>query len=716
MKILMKLIAFTVAIFTLFLIFDFAFPLNLGSKLTDESKIIYAQNGEILNMSLNKNGIWFIKANNKEIPKRVKQSVIFFEDRYYNYHFGVNFFSVLRAAFHNLTHKNRIGASSISMQVARMLNPKERSYKNKIIEIFNAFQLEFHYSKDEILQMYLNLAPYGGNLQGIKTASLFYFGKNLDDLTNAQIALLCVIPKNPNKNRLDKISNISKLKNSLITKLYEAEILTKSEFLRAKKENFKNKRLSAPNFAPNFAQIAFKNGISHTNLNLKFQKKLEQLLKFEIEKLSSKNVKNAAAVLIDNKKMQVVAYVASHDLKAKNGQNDGVKSIKNVGSTLKPFIYAKALEKGLITPKSKLVDTQLYYKNYTPKNYFDDFVGIVRAKDALTYSLNIPALKLNSILGEDSLYFMLKRADLTEYDEEFYGNGIALGGISLSLLDLTHLYTIFANGGKLLPLEIAGEKIDKNISILTPQSTYLTYLMLEQTPRNYLNSVWKNTKNKPHIMFKTGTSADSKDLYTIGVSKDFTLGVWLGNFDGSKTDDLSGGISAAEVVLNMFEYLDKISPQKQIEKPNGIFEEKVCCDAYINESCNDFQNDFVITKFHRDCDFYRPEELFFMFKNGYLNQNDIKNTPCFNEFSSIRPVLNEIDGKNYKTDKKLLRLKISCTAVFGDEVFISIDDEKYISFPNGKDIFYSFKKGAHTIKCLDIYSNLSVAEFSTDSL
>ena len=173
------------------------------------------------------------------------------------------------------------------------------------------------------------------------------------------------------------------------------------------------------NFAPHYANLAFSNGISKSNLNLEIQTALENFLKNEIANLKSKSVTNGSAVLIDNEKMAVIAYAGSHDLGAKFGQNDGVKSSKNVGSTLKPFIYAKALEMGIITPLTNLVDTQLYFNNYTPKNYDENFYGIVSATDALGFSLNIPAVKLNSILGKNSLFHTLQKVNLTEFESEF---------------------------------------------------------------------------------------------------------------------------------------------------------------------------------------------------------------------------------------------------------------------------------------------------------
>ena len=703
-----------------FLILDFLFPLNLEMLNKKASEILYDKNGKIISMQISNDDIWRFKANSNEIPQKLKQSVVLFEDRYFYNHFGVNFFSIFRAFSHNFRHKSsqKVGGSTITMQVARMMRPKSRTYANKIIEIFNAFQLEFHYTKDEILTMYFNLAPYGGNIEGIKTASYFYFNKNLNELSNAQIALLSVIPKNPNKNRLDKVSNINLLKNRLINELFKAKIIDENERNRAIKEPFLNKRYNYINNATHFSNLAFKNGIKNSNLDLEIQKMVELFLKNELEKLKNKNVQNGSAVLIDNENMQVVAYVGSHNFKAKFGQNDGVKSAKNVGSTLKPFIYAKAIEKGIITPLSKLVDTQIYFNQYAPLNYDKRFNGVVTASFALTNSLNIPAVKLNSLLGKNSLFYMLKKADLTEFKNEYYGEGIALGGISLSLLDLTHFYTVFANNGRLKPLEVAGKIIDKNEQILTPQSAYLTTLMLQDTPKSYLNAVWKNTKNKPNISFKTGTSANARDLYTIAFTKKWTFGVWLGNFDGSKTDDLTGGASAAKIAFNVFDYLDKTYGDTKFEMPNGIEKQKVCIDPYVDKNCTEFKDDFVINgvDLNKSCEIYKNEELFYLIKNNFLNIDELENGRCASKFKNIKPILNNIDGKIYEVFDKELHLQIFCMAVFGDEVYIKIDNNEYEKIQNKSKFYKDFKAGKHTIRCTDIYSNSVVANFEIKDL
>ena len=996
LKFTLKIALFCAFAFALFLILDALYPLNLDMLNKQKSRILYDRNGEILNMQISDDQIWRFYASADEIPPRLKQSAIYFEDRYFYYHFGVNPASILRAATYNFTQNftkksegnvERVGASTITMQVARMMRPKQRSYKNKIIEIFNAFQLEWHFSKDEILGMYFNLAPYGGNIEGVKTAAYFYFKKDLRELSNAQIALLSVIPKNPNKNRLDRRSNINALKNRLISQLREGGVISQSEYERAIAEPFSPRRYAAPNYAPHYALLAFSNykmqnftakddvnftqnleqggtpgatagqassaarraaaeaelnfsdaasaessftaltraapnlsgsvsaqagadlkeadyktetteslnlsertslnlneregaksqagvkpnepksvkpnkrksvnlderrdlidaahpsqnsqdlnlneqrgaerlpqnfiadansnkrqteyppqnssadinlnkrqnvvGTAHppqnpqadansserssvnfsvqtdfvsdaraqtdfassdanaqtdstpgakiqtnsisgaksrensasdtkaqlnsdlnaktqensanskagakskeqtaleqelarlnegkiySSLDLKTQIALEGFLKSEILSLRDKGVRNGAAVLIDNESMRVIAYVGSHDFSANEGQNDGVRSQKNVGSTLKPFIYAKALEHGLITPSKKLIDAPITFAGYVPRNYNQGFLGAVSATDALSLSLNIPAVKLNLMLGDDGLYEMLSGVHLVEFSKDYYGAGIALGSISMSLMDLARLYSAFANGGKLRKLEIAGAKIGDDAKILTPQSAYIVTQMLRNAPRSYLGSVWQNTLNAPPLMFKTGTSADARDLYTVALTPKFTLGVWLGNFDGSKTRDLSGGVSAAKVAFNMFAFLDKSGMLGEVEfaRPAGVSLRRVCTDAYREKECAQSAEDLTIDGIepNEECEIYGTSELFYLLKHGLLDPRKVRTGRCAAKFAAVKPVLNDINAKTYETGEDgTLRLKVQCTAVFGERVYIRL--------------------------------------------
>ncbi|WP_172199608.1 penicillin-binding protein 1C [Campylobacter sp. RM16188] len=707
-KPLIYIAVFCAVCFALFLVLDYAYPLNKNALKRENSVIIFDKHGKIITMRPSKDEIWRFDAKN--IPKVLKDSVLLFEDRYFYYHFGFNPFSMARAALHNLTHKNRIGASTITMQVARMMSPKERTYTNKIKEIFTAFQLEWHYTKDEILKFYFNLAPYGGNIEGVGAAARFYFNKNLEDLSIAQMTLLSTIPKNPNANRLDKKSNINSLKNRVVKLLYEAKVIDKSGFNRAKQEPFKNQRFSAPFEAKQYSQIALKSGISNSNLDLGFQKILNTNLKFTANSLIQKKAHNAAGIIIDNENMSVIAYVGSHDERALEGQNDGVLMSRNVGSTLKPFIFSLGLDEGIITPKMQMIDTEIFLGEYVPKNYDNEFLGLVSATEALALSLNIPSVNLNNKLGENSLYELLKRLNLVQKSKEFYGESIALGSAEMSLLNLAHLYTIYANEGRLKPLEVAGKIIDKDMQLISPQSAFLTAKMLSSASRAYLGMIWQYAKDTPQIAFKTGTSYGSRDIYAIGVNKNYTVAVWFGNFNGKKTDNLSGIHDASRAVFDIFKLLAQRENLSFINRPENIAYEPTCLDAFAFKECRNKQEDELIKGvLPKDkCKIIRSEEIAFLLKNNQISKDDLLNSPCYDEFKKFRPLIAApFNNQILLSDDNATKVVLKCYAYIGDEIYYKLNQNEWQKSQNGMDNMLFLDFGKHKIGCLDENSNLS---------
>ena len=710
-KFLKFLALFLALIVAIFLILDQICPLNLDALKKDEAKILLDKNGEIINMKLSSDGIW--RFHEQSFPNSLKQCVVLFEDRYFYYHFGVNFASIFRAFFHNLRSDNRIGASTITMQVARMLEPGDRSYKNKIREIFRAFQLELHFSKDEILNLYLNLAPYGGNIEGAKAASFFYFGKELNELSYAQAALLSTIPKNPNKNRLDRVSNINALKNRVIKMLYKANLIDLSAFKRAQAEPFKNVRIRAVVNAGDYANVAFKNQILKASLDLNLQKDMLKILKDAMFSLKAKNANNAAAVVIDNKKMSVVAFIGSHDERARDGKNSALNMKRNTGSTLKPFIYSLALDSGLITPSSQLIDTQIYLNEYVPKNFSNDFLGLVSAKDALNFSLNIPVINLDLKLKDNSLYELLEKVNLVDENKEFYGSSIVLGSAEMSLIDLAHLYTIYANGGVYRPLEFAGKNYkneDKNITLISPQSAYLTAKMMSEASRSYLKNAWQYAQNTPKIAFKTGTSANSRDLYAIGVDEDYTIAVWVGNFNAEKTDKLTGLNDVSKIVFDMFKLIAQKRNLSFMSEPEGIEKVPTCLDAFSYETCKKTALDdrIVGVKLQDKCESLRGEELEFLIKNGFLDKNEVKNSPCAEVFKDKKPVFAyPYNDEEIVTDENVTQIVLKCYAFLGDEIYLKVDDLNFSKIENASEKRLDLTLGEHTLKCLDQNSNQS---------
>lgn len=707
---------FVIFLFVLcFFALNLVFPLDKTNLFLKQSYILYDKDNNIIAQRVNDDGFWFYKAG--EIPAIIKKSVINFEDRFFYYHFGINPFAAMRAFFYNLTHKNKIGASTITMQVARLIQPKQRNYKNKIIEIFRAIQLELNYTKDEILTFYLNLAPYGGNIIGIKAASYFYFNKNLDELSIGQISLLTTIPKNPNQNRLDKNRNLNSLKNRVLKALLKDKIIDKSAYKRAIRENFSPKRFSAKNEVYHYANLAFKSGLKHTNLDLSLQNFIKNAATNLLQTLHKHNINNASIVVIDNAKMEIVAYVASHDLSAQNGYNDGILSRKNTGSTLKPFIYALAFDNGFATPKQRLIDSEIYINSYNPTNFYKEYLGVVPADLALNFSINTIAVFLNDKLGKNSLYELLLNAKLINEKKEFYGSAIALGSVSLRLLDLTHLYTAFVNDGLLKPLKFAGFTLDKNERLFSKQSAYLVSEILSSAPRSYLNSVWQSTINMPKIAFKTGTSANGTDLYTIGFNKEYTIGIWLGNFSGEETSNMSGAMSSAKLLFEIYKFLRKRENLHFLSEPDGIIKQKRCVDAFKFNKCLHYEDDFLIKDVVlRDwCEIITNEQLNHLVIKNIISADDIQNSPCIDKFKNNPPLI-AYPYNNAVIMSDLSKINIKCISFLGKNVFIKVDDEKYKKVDSASDNFFELERGKHIIYCLDENSNLSLSNIEIKDL
>ena len=668
------------------------------------SKIYLFDNGEPMMMKLSDDGFWRFHVKNDEIPSLLKKSILVFEDKYFYYHPGVNPFSIIRAVYENLKG-NRIGASTITMQVARMFKPKKRTYINKLREILNAIQIEMNYSKDEILNFYFNKAPYGGNIEGLKAASYFYFGKKPQNLTISEIAILTTIPKNPNKNRPDKQKNLIKKRNIVLKRMFENHLITKEQFIRAKKEPIvsikKNPAFNCPQYA-NRLKIDNETLYIKTSINEKLQNFIRELLKVEVKKRNSQGIFNGAAIVIDNKNMQIKSYVASNDFfdKKHGGENDGIMMKKSPGSTLKPFVYTLALDEGLITMQKRLLDMPLSYNGYVPKNYLKIYNGLITASEALKLSLNAPVVDIQNQLGKNSLYELLERAGIPlAFSKKRYGLSIALGGLDISLLDLTKLYTILANSGKLK--NVSGES--KNL--LSPGATYLVSSVLSENYRNSLDGYWDSSPDIPRFAFKTGTSADAKHLYTIGYTPEYTIGVWFGNFDGNKPYvQLSGLKVVADVLSHIFKYINSnIKKNTWYNKPDSLTYKNVCT-AYTNIcNKNNLSSELVIKDVLIKCMKLNTQKINFLINLGEIGSiEDLIKNDCYKYLKYrppeiISPANNEEFIFNRLIPKEFQVVKILCKSYSGEnDVDIYLDSK-----PVKNNSFVQPGEGLHILQCID---------------
>ncbi|HHP0339341.1 TPA: penicillin-binding protein 1C [Campylobacter lari subsp. concheus] len=536
------------------------------------SKVLLDKNKEILSVFLDVNEQWHLESD--FIPQKLKSAVILYEDKNFYSHYGVDFLALIRAFKNNLFSSKRSGASTISMQTIKLLEQNKRTYFNKFNEIIKAFALESAYEKDEILKLYLNNAPYGGNLVGVASAGLFYFEKDLKDLTWSEAALLAVLPNNPGLINLEKNKDkLLKKRNVLLDRLFEKGYFSKDILTLAKAEklpSFKARKNLAPHLARRL--LADKEKII-SSIDKKIQIKFEEKAKEYSYKLQQKGIKNLAILLADTKTNKVLAYVGSNDFYdfASFGQVDGVIAKRSVGSTLKPLLFAFAIDEGLIVPESLMLDVPTYFSNFAPQNANKKYHGFVSAKESLQKSLNIPFVSLLAEYGYEKFFYKLK--DILDFeDENFkkYGLSLILGTKELSLEDMVKIYLGLGNYGnfkELLYEENAFAKEDKKL--ISDGASFLTLQTLKDLDRVGLRQYDFNTI----ISWKTGTSYGRKDAWAIGASPKYTLGVWIGNFNGEANANLYGVSIAGELFFELLSLLDGVN--LEFEKPSDLVSIKI---------------------------------------------------------------------------------------------------------------------------------------------
>ena len=593
--------------FLSFLLLNWIFPLP---DRIEYSTIITDDKGDVIHAFLTRDQQWRMKTELDEISPLLRKTIVAKEDKYFYYHPGINALAMLRAFGRNILHMRRTsGASTITMQVARALEPKRRTYWNKVRESFRALQLEWKYSKAEILQMYLNVVPYGGNIQGVKAASVLYFKKNPDHLSLAEITALSIIPNRPSSLVMGRNNDrIVEERNKWLRRWAREKVFTEKEIEDALAEPLTATRGAIPGLVPQLALKLRKQGgpIIHSTIQLNTQLKIEKLVKDYSRTLALKNIRNAAVVVLDNKTHRIVSYVGSADFhdSADGGQVNGAAAIREPGSTLKPLLYGLCIDQGLLTPKRMITDVPINYDGYAPENYDKRFNGYVTMEYALEHSLNIPAVKSLKALGKDKLVEKLTQCDFRQIDRDRKKLGLSmiLGGCGASLEELTGMYSIFANNGVYVrprytrdsvgggPAPAGGRKI------LSPAATFMINETLSKVNRPDFPLNWQSTMHLPKIAWKTGTSYGRRDAWSIGYNKRYTVGIWVGNFSGLGVQELSGANVATPLLFTVFNTIDYDNDGGWFDKPADCDVRMVCSETGLPpaERCKNLVTEYFI--------------------------------------------------------------------------------------------------------------------------
>ncbi len=602
-KLFLALVILAVPFF-LFLIFHLLFPFKVNVPY---SQIVIASDSSILHTSLSSDDKWRMKTELHEIVPQLREALIYKEDRYFYYHPGFNPLALSRALFNNiLTGKKTSGASTITMQVVRLLEKRERTYGSKFIEIFRAVQLEWQFSKEEILQLYINLVPYGGNIEGVKSASVLYFDRLPNHLSLAQITALTIVPNRPTSLRPGKNNElIKKERNKWLTRFKEDLLFPEADIEAALLEPLEAKRIKAPKELPHLSNRLARQypekAIIPTCINKRAQQSIEQISFNYIQRIKQKHIHNAAVLLLNNQTLEIEAYLGSPDFSDNDhgGQVDGVRAIRSPGSALKPLVYAMGFDEGKITPKTILNDVPTDFDGYAPENFDKKFNGKVTVETALAFSLNIPAVKMLEQITVPHFVQKLKNAGFKKVTQEEKGLGLStiLGGCGVTLEEMTGLYSAFANSGQLYQLRYL--KTDpklKKAELFSPMAAYMTTDILTQITRPDLPHNYQNTYHVPTVAWKTGTSYGRRDAWSIGYNKKYTVAVWIGNFSGEGAPELTGADIATPLLFEIFNHIEYNAATNWFFKPDDLKFRFVCPESgkLPGEYCNHTVVDYYI--------------------------------------------------------------------------------------------------------------------------
>ena len=548
----------------------------------------FDKNGELLRITLAPDDKYRLYTPLSEISPDIIRATILYEDKYFYYHPGINPIALFRATINYLSGApHPAGASTITMQVARMkYDINTREIMGKLKQIAAAIYLDLFYSKDEIITAYLNMAPYGGNIESIGAASQIYFDKPPKNLTTIESITLATIPQNPNRRGLNTASglqNMMKMRGDLVRRWIAETGSDKNLVTLAQMPLSARTTRELPFHAPHFVNFEISRTPTNesfvtTTLDLGLQRELERTMAAQITRGRSRGITNAAAILVNYKTMETVAYIGSADYFDKSiyGENDGVRARRSPGSTLKPLIYATAVDMGLIHSMTLLRDAKINFGVYAPENSDSEFFGPVLARDALTHSRNIPAINLLRQIGIRNFYNILTASGVTNLKSpEHYGISVALGGAETSMFELADIYATMANLGLRRDIRTninAPTNKENETQILSPEAFFITLDMLahQSTPTKNIPFAKKQTMPIRHY-WKTGTSSSFRDAWTAGIFGDFVLIVWVGNFDGTPNNAFSGALAAAPIYFALADATQKYYAAHNVPIKNNNF-------------------------------------------------------------------------------------------------------------------------------------------------
>lgn len=564
-----------------------------------------AKDGILLSAAIADDQQWRFSVSDS-IPKKLEIAFLLFEDEYFHYHLGVNPVSIVRAVRQNISAGKTVsGGSTITMQTVRMaLGNQPRTYIQKLLEIAIAIKLEMQYSKSSILKLYADHAPYGGNVVGVSAASYRFFGRPPHQLSWAEAATLAVLPNSPSsifpgKNQQAFLNK----RDRLLQKIHDSGFIDEDELFLAKQEPLPKRIKAIPNQAYHLLYTAMADGHKGTDiastLEAPLQAAASELVNEHSKALSFNQIQNAAAVILDIKSGNTLAYVGNSKSTGTHGQHvDVITARRSPGSLLKPFLYAASLDESLISPKELLPDIPVFYKGFAPKNFDKEYRGAVPADDALISSLNVPFVHLLIKYGYEKFHQKLVQMGFAAFDKpaSHYGLSIILGGAETTLWELTSVYASMVRAYQNYdqrPIRQGYAAADYHSNYYLQQvsspetpalaedgymrvpSIHFALEAMQKLNRPEEESGWQQFQSSRQIAWKTGTSYGFRDGWAIGFNDEHLVGVWVGNADGEGRPGLTGVSVAAPLLFKLF---DLVEGNTVVQEPFGISKE-VCAKS-----------------------------------------------------------------------------------------------------------------------------------------
>ncbi|MFK8059660.1 MAG: penicillin-binding protein 1C [Polaribacter sp.] len=608
----------TIFIVILLIFYAFCLPKELFTKPT--STVITSNNNELLGALITKDGQWRFP-HNDSVPQKFKTCLIQFEDEHFYKHPGFNPVSIFKALKKNIkAGKVKGGGSTITQQVIRLSRDnRDRTYFEKLKELVLATRLEFRFSKEKIITFWSSNAPFGGNIVGLDAASWRYFNRKSTDLSWAESATLAVLPNAPNliypgKNQHKLLAK----RNRLLKKLLVKKVIDSLTYELSVLEELPQKAYRIPQIAPHLLQKINKEKKGEfvkTTVDKKLQNQANTIVKNHYNQLSQNGIYNISVLVLDVKTRQVLSYVGNAPTDKKHQKDvDIIDKPRSTGSILKPFLYAAMLDAGDLLPNTLVADVPTNFGSYKPENFDKKYAGAISAKLALSKSLNVPTVRMLQSFGLDKFHHYLQKLQLKDLKKNanHYGLTLALGGAESNLWDLCKSYASLAstvnhyteNSSRYFknefsePTFYADEKIDfgaksSEKNIFDAASIYLTFESLKDVNRPNSEENWEFFDSSKQIAWKTGTSFGFRDAWAIGTTKDFVVGVWVGNADGEGRPGLVGVQTAAPILFDIF---DKLPNSEWFEKPfDEMTEIEICAKSGYRATviCEDKKLEFV---------------------------------------------------------------------------------------------------------------------------